>query len=154
MTRPFDRPVKRTQTVTLGVPPSTNERLLLAQDRNTGRMRMFGTSKARKYKLGQAQMLCFLQPVPKPREVRVDVVWHMRPDDGGDLDNILKILLDTLKGHGYEDDSQVAELTVSRVRNQRSSQVLVTIHDMTDLRMLRDEYTGHGPKERTGEGQP
>lgn len=125
------RPTRKSQTITLMVPPSANDRLLLAQDRTTGKYRMFNTGLARKYKRGQAQMLAFLKPVPAPRDVRVDVIWHMRPGEKGDLDNVLKILIDTLSGHAFDDDAQVAELVVSRIRGQRQSKVVVTVEDLT-----------------------
>jgi crossover junction endodeoxyribonuclease RusA len=51
------------------------------------------------------------RPLDGPVHVRLDV-W--RPRRIGDLDNTLKVLLDSLKGIAFRDDAQVVAITASR----------------------------------------
>lgn len=125
------RPVKRKQTIQLPVPPSANDRLLVATDNNTGKPRMFSTSVVRRYRKAIALPLLFLKPIPAPRDVRATIIWHQKTDDVGDLDNRIKLTLDVLSGHGYDDDRQITELHVYLVRDQRAAAFLVTIEDLT-----------------------
>lgn len=110
------RPIKQRQEIQLPTPPSANDRLTIAKDRNTGKHRAFLTTAVRQYRRGIAQLLCFLKPVPEPIDVRVTIHWHLAGGDSGDTDNRLKIALDALTGHAYDDDRQIAELHVYRIR--------------------------------------
>lgn len=118
------------QRITLLPPPSLNRIHTIAEIE--GHHRIVYTKDAREWKKGQANMLLFLHPVPKPREVRVDILWFLAKGDKGDLDNRLKLLLDALQGFGYENDSQIACLHIDRVREQRWSKMEITIEDIAD----------------------
>jgi Holliday junction resolvase RusA-like endonuclease len=117
------------QTITLAVPPQANHRLRIGKTRD-GKVRLFSTGEVKKYKKDQSQMLAFLKPAPKGHDVKVEVVWHMKKGDKGDLDNRLKVLLDTLKGAAYADDVQVAQLAVSRIKGAKWQKMVVTITDL------------------------
>lgn len=52
--------------------------------------------------------------------------WY-RGRRSGDLDNRSKQLLDSLRGHAYEDDSQIVELHAYRHDRPRNAGVTVTI---------------------------
>ncbi len=93
--------------LTLPYPPSANAYW------RTFRGRILVSSEARKYK-EQVGNLCArwnLKPLTGPIAVRIQVY---RPAKRGDLDNTLKVLLDSLRGHAFEDDSQVIELHAAR----------------------------------------
>lgn len=97
----------KTPILTLPYPPSANAYW------RTFRGRILVSSEARKYK-EHVGILCVkwrLKPLLGPIAVRVEV-W--RPARRGDLDNTIKVLLDSLRGHAFEDDSQVIELHAAR----------------------------------------
>ncbi len=49
---------------------------------------------------------------PKPVRVRLTLTWYRPRTSRGDLDNRLKILLDSLQGALYANDRQIRELHV------------------------------------------
>lgn len=78
---------------------------------------------------------CLLARVRKlSGEVAVAVHWY-RPAKRGDVDNILKPLLDALKGHAFGDDARVAKLCVERHDTDRHHpRVEVTISPLAPPR--------------------
>lgn len=50
-----------------------------------------------------------------------------RPKKRGDIDNVLKALLDALQGVAYENDSQVVEILIRRWDDAAAPRVVVTV---------------------------
>lgn len=88
--------------------------------------RMVVSSEARAYrKLAAALALAAgVRPLAGPVAVRLDV---FRPARRGDLDNSLKVLLDSLRGVAYQDDSQIVSLTAVRHDDHNRGRVIVSI---------------------------
>ena len=89
--------------VTLPVPPSANARLFIVGGR------MVKGKEARGYRRiveARCRAVC-PRPLTGPVAVRVD--WY-RARRVGDLDNRLKVLLDSVKGLLYADDKQVRRI--------------------------------------------
>lgn len=63
-----------------------------------------------------AKINCFYGiPKSTPRKKVLDMeCGHILPTKKPDLDNIAKIILDSLNGIAYKDDSQVVELTITK----------------------------------------
>jgi len=67
-------------------------------------------------------------PIEGP--VRLDIVAHPPDKRRRDIDNILKALLDALEhGRAFEDDSQVAHLTIRRAEPVNGGRVDVEIRE-------------------------
>jgi Holliday junction resolvase RusA-like endonuclease len=47
----------------------------------------------------------------QPTDIEVIIHWFKKGQQRGDLDNILKVILDSLNGVGYQDDQQVKSIT-------------------------------------------
>lgn len=69
-----------------------------------------------------------VQPISGPVAVTVSVY---RPAKRGDLDNTLKVLLDSLKGFAFHDDAQVVELHASRGDDKVNPRAVVTIEPVS-----------------------
>lgn len=67
--------------------------------------------------------------VPFVGEVWVILKWY-RPRRIGDIDGILKIILDGMSGHVYADDKQVARLHVDRFEDAKRPRVEVEIRPL------------------------
>lgn len=66
----------------------------------------------------------------KARPIEGDVVVSVgvfRPARRGDLDNTLKVLLDSLRGVAYLDDAQVAHLQAGRFEDKTNPRVVVSV---------------------------
>jgi Holliday junction resolvase RusA-like endonuclease len=63
---------------------------------------------------------------PLMGEVSVTIAWF-RPARRGDLDNIQKILLDSLQGVAYLDDSQVGAICAFRHEDKANPRCVVTV---------------------------
>lgn len=95
--------------LTLPVPPSGNRYWHLVRSR-AGRTHHAHTAEARRY-LAEVRNRCMIARVrPISGDVEVSVVWW-RAKRTGDLDNRLKVLLDSLGGHAYADDAKVRRIT-------------------------------------------
>jgi crossover junction endodeoxyribonuclease RusA len=95
--------------VTLPYPPSVNRYL-----RFSPKGYAYTTNEAKQYKQG-AKLRALtqgLRPITEGEVVLSIAVY--RPRKRGDIDNVLKVLLDSLNGIAYVDDAQVAELHISR----------------------------------------
>jgi len=53
-----------------------------------------------------------------------------RPAKRGDIDNSLKVLLDALQGHVYNDDAQIVELHAYRYDDKRDPRVEVDVESI------------------------
>lgn len=106
----------------LPYPPSVNNYL-----RFTSKGHAYLTADAKRYKQS-AKLRALTQGVEPIREG--EVVVHLsvfRPAKRGDLDNILKVLLDALNGVAYTDDKQIGELQVARFEDAADPRVEVWI---------------------------
>ena len=68
-----------------------------------------------------------VEPMSGPVAVFLDVY---RPRRRGDLDNLLKAVLDALQGAAYHDDQQVTEIHANRYDDKRSPRVEVHVVPM------------------------
>jgi Holliday junction resolvase RusA-like endonuclease len=93
--------------ITLDVPPSANRYWRLVNGR------MIRSREANDYK-DYVALHCAISGIqPLQGEVCVSVDVY-RPAKRGDLDNFLKVAIDSLIGYAYADDSQIVELHAMR----------------------------------------
>lgn len=110
------------RTLVLPYPPGTN-RLW----RNVrGKTLLSAEARAFKTKAGLLARAAGMRPRAGPVLVRVDL---FRPRRIGDIDNPLKIILDSLEGHAYENDKQVVGLYVTRHDDSGNPRVQVVVED-------------------------
>lgn len=108
--------------VTLPYPPSVNHYV-----RFTTRGFAYQSKEAKAYKQG-AKLRALTQGMRPILEGEVCLlVTVYRPAKRGDLDNHLKVLLDSLNGVAYADDKQVGELFVSRFEDAANPRVVVSV---------------------------
>ena len=107
--------------LTLPCPPTAN-----TYYRHVGH-RVLISSEGRSYKR-TVEARCWLAKVrPISGAVALEIHWY-RPAKRGDVDNILKPLLDALKDHAFGDDATVARLVAERHDTDRKNpRVEVTI---------------------------
>lgn len=67
--------------------------------------------------------------IQPPATVRVHVVWY-RGRRAGDLDNRLKVTLDSLQGICYANDAQVVGITAERRDDKDDPRLMVTIEEV------------------------
>jgi Holliday junction resolvase RusA-like endonuclease len=65
-----------------------------------------------------------MKPLSGP--VSVKIVAH-RPAKRGDLDNMLKVALDALKGIAWEDDEQIEVLTAARFEDKENPRLEIRV---------------------------
>lgn len=92
--------------ITLDYPPSANRYW-----RNVGG-RMVRSAAATAYKQAAGWLCRTAGMEPLHGDVRVALAFY-RPTKRGDLDNLLKVTLDALIGHAYDDDSQIRRIHAS-----------------------------------------
>ncbi len=114
-------PVPASQSVILPLPPSVNHYMY-----STGRGGRALTPEARNWKAAadiaimHARLVCYAGPVA--------VHLHVyRERKVGDLDNRVKLTLDSLNGHAWGDDAQVVELHAYRHDDAANPRVEVTV---------------------------
>lgn len=106
--------------IDLPYPPSSNRYW-----RNF-RGRMVVSDEARNYKesVGLIANVAGIRPV----DGELCVTLHIRrPAMRRDLDNHLKVLIDSLQGHAYNNDSQIREMHITMADDKRNPGVTVTI---------------------------
>jgi Holliday junction resolvase RusA-like endonuclease len=87
---------------------------------------MVRSREATEYK-EQVGWLCAAEKLaPLQDDVCVSLDFY-RPAKRGDLDNLLKVTLDSLIGWAYEDDKQVAEIHVMRHEDKDDPRVEISI---------------------------
>lgn len=106
--------------ITLPMPPSAN-----AYYRSV-RGRVVKSEEARAYQLeaGWTAKIEGFQPVTGDITVSLDVY---RPRKSGDLDNCLKVLLDSLNGIAWFDDGQITAIHARRFDDKENPRVEVTV---------------------------
>lgn len=108
--------------VTLPYPPSVNRYLRFAPGGYA-----YTTKEAKQYKQG-AKLRALTQGMRPIQEGEVALlITVFRPRKTGDLDNHLKVLLDSLNGVAYKDDKQVAEIFISRFEDKENPRVEVRV---------------------------
>lgn len=70
-----------------------------------------------------------VQPLTGDIAVRIDVY---RPAQRGDLDNSIKVLLDSLNGIAYQDDNQIVKIIAQRFNDKRNPRAEITISSCTE----------------------
>jgi crossover junction endodeoxyribonuclease RusA len=106
--------------LTLPYPPTANNYWRM------GNNRIHRTKEAEKY-IAQVRKVCQeagIATLEGSINVTVEVY---RPAKRGDLDNSLKVLLDSLRGCAYADDRQIVEIHAHRYDNPADPCVVVTI---------------------------
>jgi crossover junction endodeoxyribonuclease RusA len=95
------------------------------------RGRTYVSDEARRYRTG-VKLRALTAGLRNPLEGPVCVsVAIYRPAKRGDLDNSLKVLLDSLRGVAFVDDSQVEELHAMRFEDKANPRAVVTVEAMT-----------------------
>ena len=100
------------------LPPTTNASF------KVGNGRFYETNDYKQYKvLARAFVPQTIKVIPKPHKVRLDLAFHVSRDR--DIDSGLKCLLDAFNGRLYEDDSQIIELNVIKVKVDKANRGVV-----------------------------
>ena len=109
-------------TVTLPVPGSANTNWRM------GNGRMYKSAGSRSYR-------ALIEPIcrkalrkPFARPVSVQVIWY-RARKSGDLDNRLKVLLDSINGMLYEDDSQIYYIEAERRDDPENPRMVLIVEE-------------------------
>ncbi len=84
------------------------------------------SSEAKAYKQDAALCARAAGVRPLAGDVSITLVVY-RPAKRGDLDNSLKVLIDSLRGIGYGDDKQIRGIKVDRHEDKRNPRVSVTL---------------------------
>ena len=107
-------------TITLPYPPSANRYY-----RNF-RGRMVRSQEAEAYRIGVGWQCNLAGIVPLHGDLRVSLDFY-RPAKRGDLDNLLKVVFDSLNGYAYGDDQQIVEIHAMRHDDKADPRVEVVI---------------------------
>lgn len=89
-----------------------------------GRMVRSAEATAYKEAAGWICRTAGLQPVAG--DVRVWLSFY-RPAKRGDLDNLLKVTIDSLIGFAYDDDSQIVEIHATRHEDKHAPRVEIVV---------------------------
>ena len=109
-----------TMVFVLPLPPSANRYWRMVN----GHMTVSAEAKAYKTSAGWAAKAAGIDVLDGPVAVTLRVY---RAQKSGDLDNRIKVILDSLKGIAWEDDSQVTELHAYRYDDKTNPRVEVEI---------------------------
>lgn len=116
--RRLEMPVRR---LVLGLPPSSNRYWRM------GNNRLYVSDEALEYK-DDVVVLARQQRFGLPIEGDVAIAFHVyRKRKAGDLDNFLKVLIDSLKGIAYTDDKQITHIHAYRFDDPKNPRVEVEI---------------------------
>lgn len=67
-------------------------------------------------------------------------IWLHRPNNKTDIDNFSKLILDSLQGILYENDSQIDELHIYKYVNRKDPHVLVEVnHVKKNAKFIHDK---------------
>lgn len=117
-------PARGAPLITLGFPPTLNHLY------STVRGHRVLSRAGRQYKTTTAlrARMAGMRRLAGPVAVTVRV---FRPRRSGDLDNTLKVLLDSLKGVAWNDDSQVVRILASRYDDKENPRVELEVEPWT-----------------------
>lgn len=107
-------------TFTLPLPPSANRYWRIA------RGRIYRSSEATAYKTeaGYLALAAGVRPLAGPVAVTITI---FRARQAGDLDNFLKVALDSLSGIAYADDKQIVKITAERREDKHNPRAVVSV---------------------------
>jgi Holliday junction resolvase RusA-like endonuclease len=106
--------------ITLDMPPSANRYWRM------GNNRIYRSDEATHYKT-YVGLICNTAGIePVDGDVRV-VLRFFRPAKRGDLDNRIKVTLDSLQGHFYHDDKQIVEIHAMRCDDKANPRVEIEV---------------------------
>lgn len=117
-----NRPTGTPNKFTVDYPPTAN----LYWRHVRGRVIVSADAKAYRHKTALVALQAGCRPLQGNVRVRLDVY---RPRKIGDLDNTLKVLLDSLRGIAYEDDKQVTEIVARRFDDKTNPRVEVELEE-------------------------
>lgn len=104
----------------LGYPPSANR--YWRHDRGI----IHRSAEAEEYIRG-VQLICMAERItPFAGDVCLSVDFH-RPAKRGDLDNLLKVTIDALRGFAYLDDKQITEIHAMRHEDKHEPRAVVFV---------------------------
>ena len=112
--------------ITLPYPPSVNHYW-----RRVG-PRTLISKQGRKYKIDVAAECLQRGLRPTDERVSLSIEAYMPDRHRRDLDNLLKSLLDALKGYAYRDDSQIDRIAICRCGVCEPGRVEVTIEEINE----------------------
>lgn len=119
--RRLEMPVRR---LVLGLPPSANRYWRM------GNGRLYVSDAALEYK-DDVIVLARQQRFGLPIAGDVAIAFHVyRKRKAGDLDNFLKVLIDSLKGIAYTDDKQITHIQAYRFDDPKNPRVEVEIAEV------------------------
>ena len=104
--------------VKLKLPPTIN-----ASQMTTRTGRFYKTANYKEYKATAFYDLPLKmrnKPIKKPNMVRLDVVFEISRDC--DIDSRVKVLLDSMEKHLFENDSQIVELYLKKVKVKKGEE--------------------------------
>lgn len=107
-------------TIQLPLPPSANRYWRMFR----GRMVVSAEAKAFKTEAGWIAKAAGAEVMTGPLSLSVDVY---RERKSGDLDNKLKIILDSLQGMLYENDSQIVEIHARLFDDKKNPRAIVSV---------------------------
>lgn len=67
---------------------------------------------------------------PLVGDVKVEIEYHITGKVGKDIDNILKGILDSLNKIAYEDDKNIVELSVRKIRKSTANKLIIRIDNV------------------------
>lgn len=82
------------------------------------------TPNGREYKKVVQSAISHITPTKEILKINIDVFFNNKKKR--DVDNVLKPLLDALKGFVYDDDSQIIELNVKKYIGQSSNKIVIS----------------------------
>lgn len=109
------------QSFRVPLPVSVNQ---IYQRGKNGATFLSPAAKAYKSNVGWTARACGIEMMKGRLEVEI---WVYRRIKRGDLDNNLKLLLDSLNGIAWEDDEQITDILAHRRDNPNDPHVLITI---------------------------
>lgn len=114
-------------TIILPMPPSANR----YWRHNNGRTHRSREAVDYINNVGRFCLAASVRPTADPVRVSVEIY---RPAKRGDLDNTLKVLLDSLRGYAFVDDAQIVELHAYRHDDKENPRAVVTVERFTNER--------------------
>ncbi len=108
--------------ITLPFPPSSNRYWRFP--RGLGYPILSMEAREYKKKAARSAIAQGMKPIFGPVQVRI---FAYRPAKRGDLDNMLKIALDSLKGIAWEDDKQIVFLAAGRFEDNKNPRLEIDV---------------------------